>query len=57
MRHLTCQKFDGWLLACPYCNHREYISDEEIRFNPNDCELHIVKCVECGKEFEIDMLD
>ena len=55
MMEITCSRFEGWILECPHCRHKEYISEEEIAFNPIDDQTHIVKCEKCKREFEIEI--
>ena len=40
-------------LICPHCNHNYYITEEDLAFNPNNDEIHIVFCQKCGKEYEV----
>lgn len=52
---ITCTRFEGWVLECPHCKHKEYVCDEDIAFNPRDTEIHIVQCEKCDEEFEIQI--
>jgi len=50
---INCQHFDGWVITCPKCGHKEYVDDGGIAFDPMDDERHIVQCNSCKQDFEI----
>ena len=50
---ITCIRFEGWALICPYCKYEQYVSDEDIAFDPRDTQIHEIKCEKCGEKFEI----
>ena len=50
---MNIERFNGWVIICPYCKFKEYISEEDIAFNPTDDVVHVVECKKCSKEFEV----
>ncbi len=50
---INCQRFDGWVITCPLCGHKEYVDEEEIAFDPMNDIRHIVQCEKCKQDFEI----
>jgi predicted Zn finger-like uncharacterized protein len=50
---INTYEFEGWIIECPHCKEKDYVSNEDISFNPNDDLTHIVSCNKCGKEFEV----
>lgn len=49
---MNIERFEGWLIRCPFCDIEKYVTDEEIAFDPTK-ERHIVRCSVCGTEFEV----
>lgn len=47
-------RLEVWVIQCPSCKNKDYVTDKEIAFNPNDDKTHIVSCMKCGVEFEIE---
>jgi len=50
---LNCLHFDGWVITCPHCAHKDYVSADDIAFDPMDDERHLIQCESCKDEFEI----
>ncbi len=51
---INTQRFEGWVIECPSCKNKDYVNNEDIAFNPNDDTTHIISCIKCGAEFEIE---
>jgi predicted Zn finger-like uncharacterized protein len=54
---VNIQRFYGWIIICPHCEERDYISDEDIAFDPRGDREHIIQCEKCKKEFEVYLED
>ena len=50
---MNIEKFEGWRITCPSCQHVLYIGYEDIAFNPDDDETHRIECEKCKKEIEV----
>ena len=50
---MNIQRFNGWLIICPHCGYKDYITEEDIAFNPMSDETHYIICENCDKEFEV----
>lgn len=50
---INCQRFDGWVITCPECGHKDYVDAEDIAFDLMDDRRHIIQCEKCKKDFEI----
>ena len=50
---MNIQRFDGWIIICPHCGHKQYVNNEDIAFNPMDDCTHFIDCEICNREFEV----
>ena len=50
---MNIEKFEGWKITCPSCQHVLYIGYEDIAFNPDDDTFHFIECEKCKKEIEV----
>lgn len=50
---INCQRFEGWVILCPECGHKDYVDAEDIAFDLMDDKRHIVQCEKCKQDFEI----